>query len=302
MRKHPLLLAPLHARLKADQVVVALGQVLLPQLHDRPGPAAVGRAQSPTGFIGPKRRVSTPRRAISSIGRQPSKKSALLEVVERQHLGLDDRLVEGEVLLARRAARSGSRRRRPCRSARPRRARSMSRRLGLDDRRDRVVEVEVLAAEQRLERARRAPARSAGPVASTTSPAGQLGDLVAPDLDRGWAASAAVIRAAKRSRSTARALARGHRGGAARAAMISEPKRSISRLSSPAGVVGVVAAQRVRAHELGEGRRSSAPASARPGRISWRTTGTPRCASCQAHSLPARPPPTTCTAETMRLL
>ena len=30
----------------------------------------------PTGFIGPKRRVSTPRRAISSMGRHPSKKTA----------------------------------------------------------------------------------------------------------------------------------------------------------------------------------------------------------------------------------
>ncbi len=28
---------------------------------------------SPTGFIGPKRRVSRPRSAITSIGRQPSK-------------------------------------------------------------------------------------------------------------------------------------------------------------------------------------------------------------------------------------
>ena len=43
----------------------------------------------------------------------------LLEVVQRQHLGGDERGDERLVLLARRAARSGSRRRRPCRSARP---------------------------------------------------------------------------------------------------------------------------------------------------------------------------------------
>jgi hypothetical protein len=33
----------------------------------------------------------------------------------------------------------------------------------------------------------------------------------------------------------------------------------------------------------------------RTGRISCNTTATPRRASCHAHSLPARPPPTTCT-------
>ena len=57
----------------------------------------------------------------------------------------------------------------------------------------------------------------------------------------------------------------------------------------------VVGAERVRADQLGQpvglvrlGRRA-------PGRISCSTTGTPRRASCQAASLPARPPPMTWT-------
>ena len=41
-------------------------------------------------------------------------------------------------------------------------------------------------------------------------------------------------------------------------------------------------------------RRSCARRSARSGRISCSTTGTPACASCQAASEPARPPPTMC--------
>ena len=59
-------------------------------------------------------------------------------------------------------------------------------------------------------------------------------------------------------------------------------------------VLPVVGAERVRADQLGEPSVLCA-AVARSGRISCSTTGTPACASCQAASEPARPPPMTWT-------
>ena len=60
--------------LKADQVVAVGHEILEPQLHGRIRAGFPVRGSvKPTGFIGPNRNVSTPRRANSSIGRQPSK-------------------------------------------------------------------------------------------------------------------------------------------------------------------------------------------------------------------------------------
>ena len=68
------LLAELQMILKSDEVVGIGAQIFLAQLHDcvRHSCRSADR-RSPTGFIGPKRRVSRPRRAISSMGRQLSK-------------------------------------------------------------------------------------------------------------------------------------------------------------------------------------------------------------------------------------
>ena len=74
--QHARLLAPLHLRLEPDEAEVVAGEVVLPQLHDRVRLAPGARIVSPTGFIGPNRSVSTPRCAITSIGRQPSKNFA----------------------------------------------------------------------------------------------------------------------------------------------------------------------------------------------------------------------------------
>ena len=71
--QHSRLLAKLQVILKSDQVVGIRAQILLPQLHDGVRHLAGARIRSPTGFIGPKRSVSRPRRAISSIGKQLSK-------------------------------------------------------------------------------------------------------------------------------------------------------------------------------------------------------------------------------------
>ena len=67
------LLAELHVILKAHQVEAVGAQVFLAQLHHAYGRRPVRGSVSPIGFIGPKRSVSRPRRAISSIGRQASK-------------------------------------------------------------------------------------------------------------------------------------------------------------------------------------------------------------------------------------
>jgi hypothetical protein len=66
--------AILHLGLEAHDVVERAERVVAAQLDDGIG-LHVGRCGfvSPTGFIGPKRSVSRPRSAMTSIGRQPSK-------------------------------------------------------------------------------------------------------------------------------------------------------------------------------------------------------------------------------------
>ena len=73
IRKTRDLLAVRHPRLEADEVVRGRGRVLLAELHDGEG-AAPGRGSvRPTGFIGPKASVISPRAAMTSMGRHPSK-------------------------------------------------------------------------------------------------------------------------------------------------------------------------------------------------------------------------------------
>ena len=59
--------------LEADEVVAVGTEIFLAKLDDSVGPAAGLGSVRPTGFMGPNRRVSRPRRAVSSMGRQPSK-------------------------------------------------------------------------------------------------------------------------------------------------------------------------------------------------------------------------------------
>ena len=68
------LLAVLQLGLEADHVPQRAERIVLAELHDGVGPTP-GRCGlvRPTGFIGPKRSVSGPRSAITSMGRQPSK-------------------------------------------------------------------------------------------------------------------------------------------------------------------------------------------------------------------------------------
>ena len=80
--KNALLLTEPKMVLKTDQVVAVSPEVLLSKLH-RGIRAPSGRGSvRPIGFIGPKRRVSRPRRAISSMGRQASKYGTSFEICE----------------------------------------------------------------------------------------------------------------------------------------------------------------------------------------------------------------------------
>ena len=58
--------------LEADDVVERAERIVPAELHDGMGASARARVGQATGFIGPKRSVSSPRAAITSTGRQPS--------------------------------------------------------------------------------------------------------------------------------------------------------------------------------------------------------------------------------------
>jgi hypothetical protein len=73
MRKTRDLLAVLQLGLEADHVPQRAQRIVLAQLHHGIGHRPVRGSSGPTGFIGPKRSVSRPRSAMTSIGRQPSK-------------------------------------------------------------------------------------------------------------------------------------------------------------------------------------------------------------------------------------
>jgi hypothetical protein len=131
-----------------------------------------------------------------------------------------------------------------------------------------------------------------GPVAMMTAPpreAGTRGTSPRTISMSGCPASAAVTCPAKTL------AVDGQRGASRDARAIGRrhderPEPPHLLLQQPDGVVELVAAEGVAAHELGEP-SVLCTAVGRTGRISWRRTRTPRAAACQAASLPARPPP-----------
>ncbi len=114
-------------------------------------------------------------------------------------------------------------------------------------------------------------------MARTASPPGSWVTSERRSSTAGIASRVEVTRAAKRSRSTARALPAGTAAARA-AAMISEPNASISRFSSPEACSG----SSLRSELLHTSSARSPVLWAgveRRGRISQSTTGTPRRAS-----------------------
>ena len=73
VREHPLLLGDAKPRLEADQVPHLPARSSWRSWTTAYGSRPVRGSGRPTGFIGPKRSVSRPRRAISSTGMHPSK-------------------------------------------------------------------------------------------------------------------------------------------------------------------------------------------------------------------------------------
>ena len=124
-------------------------------------------------------------------------------------------------------------------------------RRGLDDRRHRVVEVEILRAEEPADRRGRARARSAARSRSRRSPPPGSRDTSSrtSSISGRESRSPPSRASAKTSRSIASASPAGT--AAARAQRItSESSASISRFSRPTALRGIVGAKRVRADEL----------------------------------------------------
>ena len=71
------LLGPFQLRLKSDEAEMIPGELSCRNCTTAYGVRPVPGSIRPTGFIGPKRSVSTPRCAMTSIGRQPSKNFVL---------------------------------------------------------------------------------------------------------------------------------------------------------------------------------------------------------------------------------
>ncbi|OQC34704.1 MAG: hypothetical protein BWX64_02735 [Acidobacteria bacterium ADurb.Bin051] len=244
----PLLFGPLQARLETDEVVLALGEVLAPQLRDRPRPAPVRGAQAH------RLERAEAQGLLAAPGELFDRQTALeeerlLEIAQRHHLGREERLAEGavalpvegrvEVILAGPlAVARGAEEPRPVE------------RLALHDRGDRVVEVEPFAAEQLLqERAHRRRGERTG--GDDDLACGQGRDLGADDLDPGGGGEGGGHAAGERLPVDGERPAGRHRRGAGGA----DDERAEPfhlPLEQPGGVVGVVAPQRVAADELGE--------------------------------------------------
>jgi len=246
--QHPLLLAPLHARLEAHQVQLALRQVLLAELDDGVGPPAVGAVEAHRLHGAVAQGVLAAARQLLD-GQAPLEEDRPLELVRDDDLGLGDGALERQVLLAVERCVQVVLAATLAVARLPEEPREVEA-LGVDDRRDGVIEVEVLAPQEPLEggghggRGERA-GREDGLAGR------DLGHLLPPDLDAG--------QALERRRDLAReALAvegegapRRHRG-AARRRDDERPELLHLALQEPGGVVGIVAAQRVAAHQLGE--------------------------------------------------
>ena len=108
---------------------------------------------------------------------------------------------------------------------------------------------------------------------------------------RGWARMASVTEAANGSRSTASAPPAGRRWRSA-VAMIRPPAARISQWRRPTAFCSSSSERKELEHTISASEPVRWAKVPTWGRISWRTTGTPIWAACQAASEPAMPPPT----------
>ncbi len=183
--QHAPLIGPLEARLEADQAVLTLRQVLLAQLHHGVRALAARRGESHRLHRSEAQRVLAAARQL--LDRQAAlEEERLLEVAQRQHLGVEHGLTEGEVLAAvhRRvevvvaAALAVARGREQAIVIEARR---------LHHRRDGVVEVEVLGAEELGEPPRERGRGEWSGCDHDHVAVGQIDDFLAPHLDVGVA-------------------------------------------------------------------------------------------------------------------
>ena len=271
-RQHARLLAPFQLRLEADQAEVVAGEVVLAQLHRR-----VGRTPGARVDQADRLHRAEAQRVASAVrhhfNRQaPFEELLLVEVMNGCRFGGDDRVVEAVVLLLRHRAVQvitlaiidATRRTRRARAtivsaeaASPSRcAKDPGRvdRLGQDDRTDGVVEVEVVGADEGGD-VRRQRFRCQRPGGDDQREHRRVGrnprDFLAHDGDQ----RVAVNRVGDRLRE---AVAIDRQRGARGDAMLvrgahdqgSEPAHLL--LQETDGVIELVAAEGVRADQLGE--------------------------------------------------
>ncbi len=145
-------------------------------------------------------------------------------------------------------------------------------------------------------------------VASASAVSGPVARIVRPSVGTafissqttvtlGWPCSRSVTARPKSSRSTARAPPAGTRLFSA-SSRISEPARRISSLMSPTALARALPRREFEHTSSAKKSCCCAGVLAR-GFCSTSRTCTPRSASCQAHSLPASPAPTTVTVSLM---
>jgi len=253
---------------------------------------------SPTGFIGPNASVRGPRSAHDLDRQTAFEVARFLEGMRRDFLGRDQRRHERFVLLAiERTVHVGV-------VAALVVARGLEHVLALDrvrrdDRRDAVVVRELALPEHALEIFGQCITRQrSGRDSRTVRASGMLVTILAHAARCADAPKyAGVISAEKRSRSTAHRTACGHaahvsdfdheRAGASHLFLhetdrVDERRTAKTSSSKPAR----------------RDRHQSAPGCAPAASVRFKRTGTPRSASCHAHSVPARPPPTIVTAPT----
>ena len=187
--KHARLIAPFDLRLEPDEAEVIARQIVLPQLHGGVRLAAGARIDQPDRLHRPE-----PQRVAPAMRHHLDRQAAfeeplLVEVVDGRRFGRDQRVVEALVLVARqrtvqiialavvdaaggtgyqapgtgapRAVASGSRTARLLSHRDARNTFDAIDRLGQHDRADRVVEIQMIAADDRARCRRTAPPTSA---------------------------------------------------------------------------------------------------------------------------------------------
>ena len=275
--QHARLLAPLDLCLEADEAEMIRGQIVLPQLHDRVRLAARARIDQTYRL-----HRSEPQRVFTAIrhhlDRQaPFEEALLVEIVDGRGLRRRQRVVERVVFVARHRTIQvvtlpvidATRRRRPV--CRPRtklcRARAQTSipprsakdfvpidRLGKDDGADRVVEIQVLAADDLRDPGGQCVRRQRSGRDDHRLALGRRRDrrdLFADDGDQRVRSDLARDRLGE-------ALAvHGERGAGRNAARFGRahderPEPAHFFLQQADRVIELVAAERVAAHELGE--------------------------------------------------